>query len=1071
MYHYTYTGKATIGLHRPDKGDHDIKSIDAHAVAGTERVLNPRVTSRGTTVTLRAARQSMCGHPASRRLRRIMQEILFQQFNCWRSKSGRAPTAPNRRSFSGPADAGKGRKKKVGESGVPRMPMPASAGTQEKRVDGDSSPAAQGEILTPEDSSSSAPVEDGGWCDCGLSATAHQRGMVFDCPHPNPSRTCRDYKSSHARDTSGLLGGDTYIHPAKLVSPLPLAEVPRERTYVVERAPPPVPCLILPSTVKIWSYGNLPYPESLDFIYEVEQSTDTHCHVHGSHELCGFRRKLSQELVDRIRRLVTNADGANDFLRSSSDPCGHEHECECVEGPFWLHPAFRTMRRYKNQLAHEIVESRYRPRPELPASSLPYTPPNFPSLNSVKWDVNLERPTAFVRAARFVHASRKRVERRGPVPEGPAPELDTELQSQRTNLAVAYRQFAYCIGITSHPSFSFDKKESDRAFRECFGVHGEQGTGVYRVKGMDQPLLLPDDAGKIFSLYLGRKGFICHDPRQMGSATAGFIRDVTTPRPQLSPDLAIRKARMLSFIKRLARVHFAVKPGHSPRMPLPNSGRACLEKSRSRGGKREALYCSSIDETARHFVQPTSILTAGKVRPITIASVYQERYSWLNSYCFNRLRKFTAMIAGRESDDWAADVAPSELPPGHVFVSGDLKSATTLFSGDFANAVVDELAVAVGLSSSEVAEIKGGLTSAQLVEKGVDTEGNPTWEFLGHQVSGQNLGADLSFPILCMITYVIGCETHGVIPSLMALSDKKFYFKTLELDLFGVNGDDFITWGKEGEVSKEWMEAVKATSGEPEPTKSPVNSQYWTVNSTLYRFKERIPFLSPALCLNLCESYKVPQASWLRQFEFPSLDSTRLGVGHFLFGDVPCQIGGLGISPTVYGGSYDEGWVRRYLYAAHRFGSSVTEWIDREDPVGMVKEGTDGGCILSVREREPAPSVVVTGVVSKSWLKGYAQRTYMLRDILHWSRKKRDTRSHKEIMKIIRREREVKIVRGRRVDNILSPFVFQEQSHFLDHLDQAGLVLLQEKRMFEDVTVIQKTGIYGPDFMKKVVLG
>jgi hypothetical protein len=606
------------------------------------------------------------------------------------------------------------------------------------------------------------------------------------------------------------------------------------------------------------------------------------------------------------------------------------------------------------------------------------------------WNVDIRKPTAFVNCSRKVHESRKRLEHQWTVWDDAR--IDRELATQRFFLGASFRAFARSIRIgTISSTLEFDKTESDRAFRECFGTMDNEPSYVYAIPGIT-PIKVKSDyeAGQAFSLYLGRKGYVAADPRTFEAKTMEFIADVTNPPPPLSPHDTRRRSAMVNFIRKLAVVMFRTKK--PPTRTMPNSGKACLELPRSKGGKREALYCGTIDDTHRFHTTPVSILTAGKVRPITIGSLFQERYSWLNRYMFNRLRNLPCMIAGMEVTDWAKAMVPAELPEGHVFISSDFQKATTLFNGCFAEAVIDELGKIVGLTSAEVDEILSGLTRANFGRREI-VDGESTWVELGKQLRGQNLGADASFPILCMVTITIAMETLGEIDRYNAMSIKAFAESIADESRFGVNGDDLMIMGPRS-LCDRWVAATRATGGVAEKSKSPVNPTYWTANSTLFRGNQLVPFVSAGLLFNLAERPKAPQAYWIKSLQYPMLNGPKLGIAHLVLGDVPRKYGGLGEEPRG-----DRLWQIRYRFAMIGVPKSEASWLEEEVPMGLVHRGK--GKTVLTRLLESHPSVKVTGLIKKTDLTLYAADVYQLRNILEWSAAKTKFKSFREKLAIL----------------------------------------------------------------------
>jgi hypothetical protein len=650
------------------------------------------------------------------------------------------------------------------------------------------------------------------------------------------------------------------------------------------------------------------------------------------------------------------------------------------------------------------------------------------------WDVDPLSPPKFVVFSRYVHSIRRQLDRLDRDQDGYDEKCDRLMVQQRTFLGHAFRQFAWASQVPVASSFVFDKADSDRAFQSCFGSYENAPTGRFRLHGMVKPLFLPDDAAEIFSLYLGRKGFVAHDPRNLESARQGFLSDVTSPPPPLSSRLLARQAQMRRLIRRIAKVSFACS--NPPRRSTPNSGKACLESSRKEGGKRQSLYTDSFTDEFRGKTKVVAILSAGKIRPITIGSVYNEQYAWLNSFMFNRIRKYGFMVAGKEVRDWASDNAhfsardPSDL----VFLSSDFEKATTLFSGVFAEDVVEVLAECVGLSPDEVDEILSGLTRAVFVEH--NEEGDLVE--IGRQVRGQNLGSDLSFPILCLVTTIVAIETLGETEVFLDMKTPAFREALKNEQRFGVNGDDLALRVGRDKVPR-WIEAGECVGGRVCVAKSPLNAMFWTMNSQLFYFGEAVPFVSPALCLNLCERLKTPQKSWIDQFALTSdVFRKKIGLAHIVLGDVPRSLGGLGES-TV-GGRF---FVRRMEFARLSRSKKVDDFLDDEVRLGMIRRRGARSVVGSECDRPTGRRV--TGLVKYGDMQKYAYEIYQLRHIAEWSESNSRYRSFKEI------SRKIKLRESSRYP--LSGLSALEKCAFYNTIDDAGLILIRNKMIYRELDV------------------
>lgn len=478
----------------------------------------------------------------------------------------------------------------------------------------------------------------------------------------------------------------------------------------------------------------------------------------------------------------------------------------------------------------------------------------------------------------------------------------------------------------SMPRARFTKKAADEALRRALGTASDVAEGIFRMDvGVHFPMVITidvegqDGLARAFGLYMARKAFVVNDPREADSKTAATIRTLLSETPNPYPEI---RAAQHDIIRAIARYVIGDWENGRSTARLPNSGKSCLESNRRQGGKRTALFERPDPRTASNPVVPITIVSAGKFRGISKTTVRSERHAWINSHAFQSLRKCRWMIAGRSVADWVADVnfgstkdGPG-LPAGEVFVSGDLKDATNLLSGSYADAFLDEVAHSGAYDgedpSSVLSELQGFITKANLCE--VAEFG--TYKPIGIQTRGQLMASDFSFPILCLTGFLIGIETHGSTQTLANLAraalggditaQREFNKRVRNENRFGVNGDDFVTSGEAGVIEKRWVKAVESTAGVPEITKSPVNRRVFTVNSQCWLADadgvREVGTILPAMFLGLhANGHKPADEAWLQALSSglatPSgrlWDELQIDVA--LLPDVPRTVGGLGVA-------------------------------------------------------------------------------------------------------------------------------------------------------------------------------
>jgi hypothetical protein len=339
-------------------------------------------------------------------------------------------------------------------------------------------------------------------------------------------------------------------------------------------------------------------------------------------------------------------------------------------------------------------------------------------------------------------------------------QIEVWLKKRKEASQRVFSMYLSLIGVDHDPTISFSKALSAKALAGMIGEVGRKGNGTFRYPGLKRDLRTsnPHDDARAFGLYMARKSLAVTDPRDAVQALRDFTERVCTPPPELDEQQEWKKNRLILLLKRVCRTFFRKPKKFVPK--APNSGMACTENGRSSGGKRAAVY-GMVDMDPekvppREIVKAVPIMSGGKFRVITTSSVHAQRFAWMNEFMFTRLRACKWMVAGRTVKDWVQDYLDGDwFRKGTPWTSGDLKSATDMFSVDFANTVLEHFRDEFFAGDQEVyREMKSYITEAQLFEKdGAD------WKFLGRQERGQLMGSDFSFPILCLVSFLIGCET------------------------------------------------------------------------------------------------------------------------------------------------------------------------------------------------------------------------------------------------------------------------------------------------------------------------
>jgi hypothetical protein len=253
----------------------------------------------------------------------------------------------------------------------------------------------------------------------------------------------------------------------------------------------------------------------------------------------------------------------------------------------------------------------------------------------------------------------------------------------------------------------------------------------------------------------------------------------------------------------------------------PNAS-ACVERSCSKGGARAATdldaYLAAVigeREPCHGPLKYKEVLTAGKLRPLTIAPVEYNVLRPLHKLIYARLCKFRWLLKGPPS--------PSKFKRAGFRFNG-----TSLLSGDYAGAT-DNLDLRVSFT------ILGRiLDHAEIVPNSVKVF---ALQSLFPQVTvgeetvsvrrGQMMGMLLSFPLLCLYNRVASKFALGNCPML-------------------INGDDIVA---ETRHSERWFDLLPQLGLQPERQKTGVARNRMEINST--------PFVIQQGRANLCPVARV----------------------------------------------------------------------------------------------------------------------------------------------------------------------------------------------------------------------
>lgn len=527
---------------------------------------------------------------------------------------------------------------------------------------------------------------------------------------------------------------------------------------------------------------------------------------------------------------------------------------------------------------------------------------------------SLSNPPPFFLASRRLYRSELRLEAAAKLSrEKPR---DPELR-ERALLALAdrdrlnhaaFRCFAEGLGCQVSPSAFFDKKAMNLALEQLLGSCNSEATGEFSYPGIK----VPKDhlyVLRCFSLYMGKKVFAPGNPLSPPTLSPYYDMMTTPPKYPL-PRLA------MIFFRRLARV-LCRRPKNFDwaTQNIGASKKSCLERTQLEGGKRAAIW--QVQDTpfdCAMAVIACIIYTGGKFRDVTIAGMLTHKFTVFNQLLGSKLKQCKSSVFGRDVEAWVVDVIENILRQrgkfaDFVFCSGDLKSATNLLHRMIAVIFCDELVDQFELTPSDE-ELLRGYTYDAVYHERHNRDVHPVracgclhFPACGHrlkQKGGWNMGSDISFPILCAASLYSLVKAQGQLEYACSIVDpRKFWEFLRDFDGGGFNGDDQICWGPRSVVDR-WLEAVESINGVPEPSKSPVNSEYFTINSRLFKLSgeevKAVQTVHPGKLYSVLRgSVAAPDRHWLDLINCPKPWRKELGVDMALRPQIPVQMGGSGL--------------------------------------------------------------------------------------------------------------------------------------------------------------------------------
>jgi len=248
----------------------------------------------------------------------------------------------------------------------------------------------------------------------------------------------------------------------------------------------------------------------------------------------------------------------------------------------------------------------------------------------------------------------------------------------------------------------------------------------------------------------------------------------------------------------------------------PNTS-ACVENPCSKGGSRKEVsldaYLSWVigeSQIPQGPLKYTEVLTAGKIRPLTIAPASMNALRPLHKLIFDRVTRQRWCLTGPPSPE---KFRRAGFRFKHGILSGDYKGATDGLDLRVSTLILSEI-----LSRAEIVPplVKGAALASlrpQVIVDGVT-----------HQVErGQMMGSLLSFPLLCLYNYLATKFALGNVPVL-------------------INGDDVVA---ETRSPHKWFGVLPLLGLEPEQSKTGYSERRLEINSTPFIVKGGVPIAAP----------------------------------------------------------------------------------------------------------------------------------------------------------------------------------------------------------------------------------
>ncbi|QGY72549.1 RNA dependent RNA polymerase [Plasmopara viticola lesion associated ourmia-like virus 19] len=322
------------------------------------------------------------------------------------------------------------------------------------------------------------------------------------------------------------------------------------------------------------------------------------------------------------------------------------------------------------------------------------------------------------------------------------------------------------------------------------------------------------------SLFLFRKILPAQDPD-----SAAYMAKISTASPLPDPNLV---EFIGQEVKKMFRVGWDKNYGNMVQVATVSTS-SCVESRRSHGGARmywldrfnRDARASFIDYLyGREWKEPDAVAevikvdTGGKVRILTVPPANLHLLNPLHRTMYNHISRFDWLLRG---DAKASSFHQFSRKEGEVFVSGDYESATDNLNYNVQYEILHQILeqsteIPWSIRKLALRSLSWKIQTREEIERcaseGIEVE--PV-----QMASGQMMGFPLSFPLLCIVNYIMFKYAVG----------RKVPLK--------VNGDDIVARITRAEYER-WIALVRTGGLVLSVGKTMVDGSIFTLNSTLF---------------------------------------------------------------------------------------------------------------------------------------------------------------------------------------------------------------------------------------------